>query len=146
MSVGLVQVLLDRIKSRELDNFFSLESAIVSGSVYNAKSALLQIFSAEALGTAEDKLRLFVIYYLCNPQISDADAAEYSQALEKLGADLKLMNYLTYLRKMHSLSSRAAAMGQQAKGGKGGLSLTDMMTGIQVGLIHLMQTARLNSS
>jgi hypothetical protein len=25
------------------------------------------------------------------------------------------MNYLNYLRKMHSLSSRAAAMGQQAK-------------------------------
>jgi hypothetical protein len=46
---------------------------------------------------------------------SDADAAEYTTALEALGADLKLMNYLNYLRKMHSLSSRAAAMGQQAK-------------------------------
>ena len=39
---GICTVLLDKIKSRELDNFFSLESAIVSGSVYNAKSALLQ--------------------------------------------------------------------------------------------------------
>jgi hypothetical protein len=37
--------------------------------VYNAKSALLQVFSEGALGTAEDKMRLFVIYYLCNPQI-----------------------------------------------------------------------------
>jgi hypothetical protein len=45
------------------------QSAIVSGSVYNAKSALLQVFSEGALGTAEDKMRLFVIYYLCNPQI-----------------------------------------------------------------------------
>ena len=41
----------------------------MSGSVYNAKSALLQVFSEGALGTAEDKMRLFVIYYLCNPQI-----------------------------------------------------------------------------
>ena len=30
-------------QERELDNLFSLESAIVSGTVYNAKSALLQV-------------------------------------------------------------------------------------------------------
>eukprot|EP00960_Hanusia_phi_P074134 768162-Hanusia_phi.AAC.1 len=34
------------LQERELDNFFSLESAIVSGSVYNAKSALMQVRGA----------------------------------------------------------------------------------------------------
>lgn len=43
VSAGGRQTLLSHIKERELDNLFSLESAIASGTVYNAKSALLQV-------------------------------------------------------------------------------------------------------
>ena len=45
-----------------------------------------QVLSPEAKGTVEDKLRLFVIYYLCSPtSLSDADLAEYTAALNALG-------------------------------------------------------------
>ncbi|EKX34589.1 Sec1 family domain-containing protein 1A [Guillardia theta CCMP2712] len=135
---------------RELDNFFSLESAIVSGSVYNAKSALMQarreeeelrgaeeeeqVFGPDALGSPEDKLRLFVIYYLCNPSLSEADVAEYEGALSKLGVDMSLSSYLKYLKKMKALSSRAISMAKGSAGGGGGsLSLTDIMSQFKAG-------------
>jgi hypothetical protein len=43
---AICTALLAAITARELDNYYSLETAIVSGSVYNAKSALLQVDEA----------------------------------------------------------------------------------------------------
>ena len=77
------------------------------------------------------QVRLLVIYYLCTPSLSDADAAEYTAALAGLGVDVSVMTYLQHLRKMKQLSSRAFAMGGAAggRGGAGGgLSLTDILS------------------
>jgi hypothetical protein len=77
------------------------------------------------------QVRLLVIYYLCTPSVSDADAAEYTAALAALGVDAAVMTYLQHLRKMKQLSSRASAMSGAAPGrggGAGGLSLTDILS------------------
>jgi hypothetical protein len=40
------------------------------------------VFEDPDAGTAEDKMRLFLIYYICSQQISDAEVDQYANALQ----------------------------------------------------------------
>lgn len=55
---------------------------------------VLQALSDEK-GTKEDKLRLFLIYYICNQQkVQLQELKELEQALTAQGIDLKVFKYL----------------------------------------------------
>lgn len=55
---------------------------------------MLQALSDEK-GTKEDKLRLFLIYYICNQQkLQPQELKELEQALTAQGIDLKVFKYL----------------------------------------------------
>lgn len=55
---------------------------------------MLQALSDEK-GTKEDKLRLFLIYYICNQQkLQTQELKELEQLLTGQGIDLKVFKYL----------------------------------------------------
>lgn len=55
---------------------------------------MLQALSDEK-GTKEDKLRLFLIYYICNQQkLQPQELKELEQLLTAQGIDLKVFKYL----------------------------------------------------
>lgn len=55
---------------------------------------MLQALSDEK-GTKEDKLRLFLIYYICNQQkLQPQELKELEQLLTAQGIDLKIFKYL----------------------------------------------------
>ena len=56
-------------------------------------------------GTGEDKLRLFLIYFLLCPNVTDSEVDELTSALASSGVSLA---GLTYLRRMRSFSQASA--------------------------------------
>ena len=62
----------------------------------------MEILTDSETGTPDDKLRLFLIYYLLSPTVSDAEFDELSAALQGAGDGL---SSLTYLRRCRQVSS-----------------------------------------
>ena len=58
---------------------------------------ILEIFEDNEAGTPEDKMRLFLIYYLCTPNISDSQIDEYAKTLQ--------VKYCRYVVKVSSCSN-----------------------------------------
>ncbi len=69
-----------QIKLRKLDVFFELEEKIMSKQ--NLDKSLMDLFQDEECGTPEDKMRLFLIYFLCSQQIPDAEIDKFAKVLE----------------------------------------------------------------
>lgn len=61
----------------------------------------MEILTDSETGTPDDKLRLFLIYYLLSPTVSDAEFDELSAALQGTGEGL---SSLTYLRRCRQVS------------------------------------------
>lgn len=61
--------ILNSIKSRRLDTLFELEEKIMSKA--SLDKPLMDIISDPDLGNPEDKMRLFVIYYICAQSITE---------------------------------------------------------------------------
>ncbi len=55
---------------------------------------MLDIVSDPSAGTPEDKMRLFVIYYLLSPDMTEGELTQYTAALESVGADVRPLEYL----------------------------------------------------
>ena len=55
---------------------------MMSWTAINKNSILWQIFEDKDAGTPEDKTRLFLIYYLCTPNISESQIDEYAKMLQ----------------------------------------------------------------
>ncbi|CAB3987461.1 sec1 family domain-containing 1 [Paramuricea clavata] len=89
---NIATALLDQIKQRHLDTYFESEEKIMSNQRLD-KSVLEFIQDPEA-GTPEDKLRLFIIFYISGPTMSAAEFDQYSSALQDAGADLSALNYI----------------------------------------------------
>lgn len=68
MHTTIATGILNFIKSRRLDTFFEIEEKIMSKQTLDR--SILDIINDPDCGTPEDKLRLFIIYYLCT-NISD---------------------------------------------------------------------------
>ena len=54
-------------------------------------------------GISDDKLRLFLIYYLLSPTVSDGEIEELSSALQTAGAGLSSLTYLRRCRQVGRL-------------------------------------------
>ena len=51
-------------------------------------------------GTPADKLRLFLIHYLCSNNITEQELSDASKALEEIGADSKALVYMKRLKSL----------------------------------------------
>lgn len=90
-ALGAFAGILNAIKSRRLDTFFEIEEKIMSKQTLDR--SVLDIINDPECGLPEDKLRLFIIYYLCT-NMSDADYNKHEAALSNIGCDLNPLLYL----------------------------------------------------
>lgn len=112
MHTTIATGILNAIKSRRLDTLFELEEKIMSKA--SLDRPLMDIISDPDLGNPEDKMRLFIIYYICSQSITEAEFNKYSAALEAAGCDLRP---LSYIKRWKAYTKMASAPNQYVGGG-----------------------------
>jgi len=96
MHAKIALALLDRINTRGLDVFFRTEEAIMTRSVSQKKKDVLAVLDGK--GSPEDKLRLFLIYYITHQNLSPTELSEFEDKLKAMGCDLTPLNYLKAIK------------------------------------------------
>lgn len=66
--VSYVLAVLNTIKSRRLDTLFEFEEKIMSKT--SLDRSIIDIIDDPEYGTEEDKMRVFLIYYICSQNLS----------------------------------------------------------------------------
>ncbi|XP_072938521.1 protein sly1 homolog [Epargyreus clarus] len=94
MHTTIATAILNAIKSRRLDSFFELEEKIMSKSSHVESKAVLDLITDSSAGTEEDKMRLFIIYYLCTSQLPEDEYKKFEAALLAANCDIQPMAYM----------------------------------------------------
>ncbi|KAH6697278.1 SEC1 family transport protein SLY1 [Plectosphaerella plurivora] len=103
MHMNILAALLTGIKDRQLDSFFQIEEGIMK---LNKAQITEQIKSQELKG-GEDKLRLFIIWYLSSNE-QDVTRPEWEslvKTLEEAGADTTCLPYIRQLKSTAKLTN-----------------------------------------
>uniref|UniRef100_A0A671MPX7 Sec1 family domain-containing protein 1 n=1 Tax=Sinocyclocheilus anshuiensis TaxID=1608454 RepID=A0A671MPX7_9TELE len=110
LHTNVATAVLDHIKSRKLDVYFEYEEKLMSKSTLD--KSLLDIISDPDAGTAEDKMRLFLIYYITSQQPpSEADLEQYKKAMVDAGCDLSSLNYIKQWKAFTKMAATPANYG-----------------------------------
>ncbi|XP_062707099.1 protein sly1 homolog [Aedes albopictus] len=91
MHTKIATAILNFIKSRRLDSYFEFEEKIMSKQVLDRP--LADLMRDPEFGTPEDKMRLFIIYYICT-NMPEAEYQKLEQVLKESGCDLAPIPYL----------------------------------------------------
>ncbi|KAG6868498.1 hypothetical protein C0993_002036 [Termitomyces sp. T159_Od127] len=113
--MNIASALLEHIKSRGLDELFSLEEAIGKQSVASILETL-RAPRADGAFTAIDKLRFVLVFYLSSPDnsISREDINELEKELKAAGADVSAFDYVRRTREISRMTiSTSAVSGSQ---------------------------------
>jgi hypothetical protein len=94
---NIASQILQLIKARKLDTYFMLEDSIMSRSFQDKKDITAYITENDK-GSIEDKVRLLLIYYLCNDNLPKSELDSLEEALVSQGADLRPLQYLKRLK------------------------------------------------
>eukprot|EP00026_Physarum_polycephalum_P002327 Phypoly_transcript_02333.p1 GENE.Phypoly_transcript_02333~~Phypoly_transcript_02333.p1 ORF type:complete len:636 (-),score=119.63 Phypoly_transcript_02333:880-2787(-) len=90
---NIATAIMKHVKEREIDAYFEQEEAIITKSL-SAPKELINLICNEGRGTPEDKVRLFLIYFLSTKSIPPAEMEQMEEALTKMGADLGPLKHL----------------------------------------------------
>uniref|UniRef100_G3V2M8 Sec1 family domain-containing protein 1 n=1 Tax=Homo sapiens TaxID=9606 RepID=G3V2M8_HUMAN len=123
------QALVHDVLARKLDVYFEYEEKIMSKTTLD--KSLLDIISDPDAGTPEDKMRLFLIYYISTQQApSEADLEQYKKALTDAGCNLNPLQYIKQWKAFTKMASAPASYGSTTTKPMGLLSRV-MNTGSQ---------------
>lgn len=123
MHVNIATAIMQTLTERGLDSYFSTEERMISGGFIPDKSSIMEMIDVSSKGTPEDKLRLFIIYYLHLSQSSggvrssrmnEEEFNEFRSRLEACGADT---SSLQFLKKLHLISTMNVSQTEQKSGG-----------------------------
>ncbi|XP_071971508.1 sec1 family domain-containing protein 1 [Engystomops pustulosus] len=129
LHTNVATAVLEHIKVRKLDVYFEYEEKLMSKSTLD--KSLLDIISDPDAGTPEDKMRLFLIYYITSAQPpSETDLDQYKKALEDAGCSLAPLNYIKQWKAFAKMAAAPTNYGIGATKSKGLLSRV-MNTGSQ---------------
>uniref|UniRef100_A0A1A8KDF3 Sec1 family domain-containing protein 1 n=2 Tax=Nothobranchius kuhntae TaxID=321403 RepID=A0A1A8KDF3_NOTKU len=110
LHTNVATAVLDHIKSRKLDVYFEYEEKLMSKSALD--KSLLDIISDPDAGTPEDKMRLFLIFYITAQQApSESDLEQYKKALVDAGCDLSPLNYIKQWKAFTKMATAPANYG-----------------------------------
>jgi len=98
MHTKIATNILNFIKSRRLDSFFELEEKIMSKAALDR--ALIDLLKDPEFGLPEDKMRLFIIYFICS-QVSDTEYSKFESVLKEVGCDLSSIPYIQRWKSLH---------------------------------------------
>ncbi|XP_073495152.1 sec1 family domain-containing protein 1 [Phyllobates terribilis] len=129
LHTNVATAVLEHIKTRKLDVYFEYEEKLMSKSTLD--KSLLDVISDPDAGTPEDKMRLFLIYYITSAQPpSEFDLDQYKKALEDAGCSLAPLNYIKQWKAFAKMAAAPANYGIGSTKSKGLLSRV-MNTGSQ---------------
>ncbi|XP_037756465.1 sec1 family domain-containing protein 1 isoform X4 [Chelonia mydas] len=110
LHTNVATAVLEHIKARKLDVYFEYEEKIMSKSTLD--KSLLDMISDPDAGTPEDKMRLFLIYYINSVQApSEADLEQYKKALTDAGCNLTPLNYIKQWKAFAKMASAPTSYG-----------------------------------
>lgn len=113
MHTRIATSILTCIKSRRLDSFFEMEEKIMSKLALDRP--LYDVLADAEFGTLDDRLRLFVIYYICNGHaVADGELHRLEQVLAGQGCDMAV---LAYVKRWKSIMQKSTELPNQYEGG-----------------------------
>jgi hypothetical protein len=110
---NLASTLLKCLNERNIDAFFSVEEQMVANKFSPERSKVRELLDSK--GTLEDKIRLFIIYFL-TVKLSEEEVKEFTSALESKGADLSFLNFLKRIHLSSSLAHSVSSAVSSASG------------------------------
>nr|KAJ3420833.1 Vesicle trafficking between the ER and Golgi [Polyrhizophydium stewartii] len=111
MHMNIATCLFKELRERQLDAFFSMEESI--GKLN--KSTILEAIR-DPKKSAQDKIRLFLIYYFSVEEISKEDLAEYESALAQAECSTDAINYAKQVRMYSRMTAVVNAPAPQQSG------------------------------
>nr|XP_009668263.1 PREDICTED: sec1 family domain-containing protein 1 [Struthio camelus australis] len=110
LHTNVATAVLEHIKTRKLDVYFEYEEKIMSKSTLD--KSLLDMISDPDAGTPEDKMRLFLIYYISSAQApSEVDLEQYKKALMDAGCNLAPLSYVKQWKAFTKMASAPTSYG-----------------------------------
>lgn len=67
--IDIFKAILEQIKQRKLDVFLEVEEKAMSKNALDR--SVLDIIGDPECGTPDDKLRLFLVYFICSPNMTE---------------------------------------------------------------------------
>ncbi|XP_029454859.1 sec1 family domain-containing protein 1 isoform X2 [Rhinatrema bivittatum] len=115
LHTNVATAVLEHIKTRKLDVYFEYEEKLMSKSTLD--KSILDMISDPDAGTPEDKMRLFLIYYITSLQPpSEVDLEQYRKALMDAGCSLAPLNYIKQWKAFAKMASAPANNATKSKG------------------------------
>ncbi|KFH72362.1 hypothetical protein MVEG_02653 [Podila verticillata NRRL 6337] len=104
MHMNIATGLLQGIKDRQLDTLFQMEESITK----QTKANILEAINDPEKKVPEDKMRLFLIYYLSvQEDIPNDVMTEYEDALVKAGCEMDPLRYVKGIRAFSRMTNMA---------------------------------------
>lgn len=123
MHTKIATAILNYIKARRLDSFFEIEEKIMSKQTLD--KPLLDLLRDSEFGQAEDKLRLYIIYFICAQQLPESEQERLKEALQAAGCDLTA---LAYVQRWKAIMNRSPGISQGTQYEGGGTKTVSMFT------------------